>query len=431
MEDVNSIFFCFYVKNINCQKGTNATWNYESETMDVSDVVIGDSCVINFTSGNTISLFGGFYWRIIRTNHDKSIRLIYAGTSPDTTEGYIGAGIYNSTNDNSMYVGYKYGNAGSLTHNRYNTNDSTIKTTIDTWYKSKLNIYTSYLSKDAVYCNDRTIGTGSYTSTGTTKFTFAAFSRLHPISSSPTYNCKTQQDAFAVNNSKAKLAYPIGLMTADEIVYAGGTYGKTTSNAWFYRNNKSVSSDYSHSITGINNWWTMSPDSWASDGTASASMVIAYPLRGLLAHTKSNNTSLMVDRPVISLSGSLKVASGNGSSSDPYVLSLQTVRVNFHRNRTSSDTLVARQYFILGESGNRFGYFTNGTPRWKQTGQFGQYDYAGHTLKGWALTKNATTTNYGIYSNVSDNWLTNVVNKKYDGQTTAGVIDLYAVWTAS
>ena len=385
MEDVNSIFFCFYVKNINCQKGTNATWNYESETMDVSDVVIGDSCVINFTSGNTISLFGGFYWRIIRTNHDKSIRLIYAGTSPDTTEGYIETGTYISTIGNSMYVGYKYGNAGSLTHNRYNTNDSTIKTTIDTWYKSKLNIYTSYLSKDAVYCNDRTIGTGSYTSTGTTKFTFAAFSRLHPTSSSPTYNCKTQQDAFAVNNSKAKLAYPIGLMTADEIVYAGGTYGKTTSNAWFYRNNKSVSSDYSHSITGINNWWTMSPDSWASDG----------------------------------------------SSSDPYVLSLQTVRVNFHRNRTSSDTLVASQYFILGESGNRFGYFTNGTPRWKQTGQFGQYDYAGHTLKGWALTKNATTTNYGIYSNVSDNWLTNVVNKKYDGQTTAGVIDLYAVWTAS
>ena len=385
MEDVNSIFFCFYVKNINCQKGTNATWNYESETMDVSDVVIGDSCVINFTSGNTISLFGGFYWRIIRTNHDKSIRLIYAGTSPDTTEGYIETGTYISTIGNSMYVGYKYGNAGSLTHNRYNTNDSTIKTTIDTWYKSKLNIYTSYLSKDAVYCNDRTIGTGSYTSTGTTKFTFAAFSRLHPTSSSPTYNCKTQQDAFAVNNSKAKLTYPIGLMTADEIVYADGTYGKTTSNAWFYRNNKSVSSDYSHSITGINNWWTMSPDSWASDG----------------------------------------------SSSDPYVLSLQTVRVNFHRNRTSSDTLVASQYFILGESGNRFGYFTNGTPRWKQTGQFGQYDYAGHTLKGWALTKNATTTNYGIYSNVSDNWLTNVVNKKYDGQTTAGVIDLYAVWTAS
>lgn len=137
----------------------------------------------------------------------------------------------------------------------------------------------------------------------------------------------------------------------------------------------------------------------------------------------------MVVRPVISLSGSLKVASGNGSSSNPYMLSLQTVRVNFHRNRTSSDTSVASQYFILGESGNRFGYFTDGTPRWKKTGQFGQYDYAGHTLQGWALTQNATAKNYSVYSGVNDSWLTNVVNKKYDGQTTAGVIDLYAVWS--
>ncbi|MCI6349304.1 MAG: hypothetical protein MR779_00105, partial [Tenericutes bacterium] len=237
------------------------------------------------------------------------------------------------------------------------------------------------------------------------------------------------KDAFAVNNSKAKLTYPIGLMTADEIVYAGGTYGTTTSNAWFYRNNKSVSSDYSHSITALNNWWTMTPAVWAMNGIKNASMFNAYTVRGLLATTNSNNTSGMVVRPVISLSGSLKVASGNGSSSNPYMLSLQTVRVNFHRNRTSSDTSVASQYFILGESGNRFGYFTDGTPRWKQTGQFGQYDYAGHTLQGWALIQNATAKNYSVYSGVKDSWLTNVVNKKFDGQTTAGVIDLYAVWS--
>ncbi len=402
-----------------------------TESVNISGTATTATTVYYFAGNaqNNWVKFGGFYWRIIRTNHDKSIRLIYAGTSPDTTEGYIGTGTYNSTTGNSMYVGYKYGSAGSLAHNRNNTNDSTIKTTVDTWYKSKLNIYTSYLSKDAVYCNDRTIGTGSYTSTGTTKFTFAASSRLGATSPSPTYNCKTQQDAFAVNNSKAKLTYPIGLMTADEIVYAGGVYSTTGGNSWFYRNNKSVSSDYSHSITGFNNWWTMTPAVWAMNGTKNASMFNAYTVRGLLATTNSNNTSGMVVRPVISLSGSLKVASGNGSSSNPYMLSLQTVRVNFHRNRTSSDTSVASQYFILGESGNRFGYFTDGTPRWKQTGQFGQYDYAGHTLQGWVLTQNATAKNYSVYSGVKDSWLTNVVNKKFDGQTTAGVIDLYAVWS--
>ena len=36
------------------------------------------------------------YWRIIRTNHDGSIRLLYAGTSPDTTEDYIGESAFNA-----------------------------------------------------------------------------------------------------------------------------------------------------------------------------------------------------------------------------------------------------------------------------------------------------------------------------------------------
>ena len=39
------------------------------------------------------------YWRIIRTNEDGSIRLLYAGISPNTTEGNIGASDYNSSYD--------------------------------------------------------------------------------------------------------------------------------------------------------------------------------------------------------------------------------------------------------------------------------------------------------------------------------------------
>ena len=31
------------------------------------------------------------YWRIIRTNEDNSVRLLYSGTSHDTEEGYIGS----------------------------------------------------------------------------------------------------------------------------------------------------------------------------------------------------------------------------------------------------------------------------------------------------------------------------------------------------
>ena len=48
--------------------------------------------------------FANFYWRIIRTNYDGSIRLLYAGTSPDTTSGYIGKSAFNTTKNDPMYV---------------------------------------------------------------------------------------------------------------------------------------------------------------------------------------------------------------------------------------------------------------------------------------------------------------------------------------
>ena len=93
------------------------------------------------------------YWRIIRTNHDGSIKLLYAGTSPDTTRGYIRKIKFNTPANDPMYVGYKYGTSGSLENNRLNTKDSTIKTYIDNWYKNNLTAYTKYLSNDAVYCS--------------------------------------------------------------------------------------------------------------------------------------------------------------------------------------------------------------------------------------------------------------------------------------
>ena len=76
--------------------------------------------------------FAGFYWRIIRTNYDGSVRLLYSGTSPDTTEGYIENVQYFSSNyDNTMSVGYMYGTTGSLDNNKQYSNDSRVKEYID------------------------------------------------------------------------------------------------------------------------------------------------------------------------------------------------------------------------------------------------------------------------------------------------------------
>ena len=71
------------------------------------------------------------YWRIIRTNHDGSIRLLYVGNSPDTTDGNIGESVFNTSQNSPKYVGYKYGEDTSLDTIRNNTTDSTIKTYVD------------------------------------------------------------------------------------------------------------------------------------------------------------------------------------------------------------------------------------------------------------------------------------------------------------
>ena len=157
------------------------------------------STTVYYYAGNTTNnwvKFANFYWRIIRTNADGSVRMLYSGTSHNTTAGYINSAsiAFSDTVNNPMYVGYMYGTTGSLASNRTNTNDSTIKKAIDTWYESNLTSYASYLSTTAVYCNDRNIGSGTY-NTGSTNFYFGPYTRL-TTNKTPTYDCTTQGDAF-------------------------------------------------------------------------------------------------------------------------------------------------------------------------------------------------------------------------------------------
>ena len=143
--------------------------------------------------------FGGYYWRIIRTNHDSSIRLLYSGKSPDTTDGYIENVQYFSSNyDNPMPVGYMYGTTGSLDNNKQYSNDSRVKEYIDKCYFKNLLNYNNYISNDAVYCNDRELIMGSnYSETDYTYY--AGYNRII-VDKSPVYNCTNKKDSFLGNN---------------------------------------------------------------------------------------------------------------------------------------------------------------------------------------------------------------------------------------
>ena len=271
---------------------------------------------VYYYAGNTTNnwvKFANFYWRIIRTNHDGSIKLLYSGTSHNTTEGYIGASAFNSTYKDPIYVGYMYGTSGSLASNRTNTNNSTIKTYIDNWYNNKLSSYSKYISTEAVYCNDRELRPGSTYSTST-GFYYVSYGRL--LSNNiPTYNCTNNKDAFSGNNSEAKLTYPIGLMTADELTYAGGQTAQTLSSpyAWYYLNSAGGS------ITGETYWWSLSPMEW---NTISSSVLgvngSSYP--GRLSNKYVLDASVGV-RPAISLKTCTLWTSGNGAPETPYEIS--------------------------------------------------------------------------------------------------------------
>lgn len=297
-----------------------------------------DGSTVYYYAGNTTHnwvLFGGFYWRIIRTNEDGSVRMLYSGTSHDTIEAYIDSYIaFNDSSYDQMYVGYMYGTTGSLDNNRTNTTSSTIKQSIDNWYfNNLLSDYDKYVSKTAIYCNDRSIGTGTYNSSSVV---FATYTRLY-VYKLPSYKCgantndglfETTQaiaDKFSsseTNGGNGKLKCsgntskncPIALITADEISFAGGMNNTSNSSAWYYVN----SSD--SSITGNINWYTMSP-AMKNGSNFNGWYVTCYGYSPGQLQTYTIASRMGV-RPVLSLKACVKYSSGNGTPTNPYTVTI-------------------------------------------------------------------------------------------------------------
>ena len=273
-----------------CKSGTLMP---QSRTYDLNQ-----NCTYLQHSGDLI------YWRIIRTNSDGSVRLLYHGTSTTAENAYIGTSAFNSSRDNIAYVSYMYGSLGSVANARENTTNSTIKTTIDNWYTSNLEAkgYTKYLSKTAVYCNDRSTSDNTY---------FGAYTRLI-ANKTPSYDCATTEDKFTADTStgNGKLDHPIALMTADEVSFAGGLWA-TNAPTWYYYNSANGSS------TGSTYWWLLSSNYW-SGSNAGVFSVRGSSNPGYLNYGSVHNTNGV--RPAISLKSCVKTSGGDGSASDPYTI---------------------------------------------------------------------------------------------------------------
>ena len=284
---------------------------------------VEDSKTVYYFAGNATDNWVKFgkntnnqdlYWRIIRTNSDGGVRLLYHGTSTTATDAVINSSTaFNTTYNDPMYAGYMYGTSGSLVNNRTNTNNSTIKTVIDNWYKNNLiTNYGKYLSTTAVYCNDRSDPEGGY-NTGRTMFYYGASLRLE-TNKTPSYDCATTEDKFTVDSStgNGKLTYPIALMTADEVSFAGGVWA-TNAPTWYYKNSVNGSS------TGPTSWYLLSPEYWSGSGAAVLGVIGSDNPGRLMPQYVFYTFGV---RPVISLKSCIKYSTGNGAPETPYEIVL-------------------------------------------------------------------------------------------------------------
>ena len=324
-KDITTLYNKILTDNPTIKERTDFSVTFSTNSNNTLYTSQEENTTVYYYAGNTTNnwvKFGGYYWRIIRTNHDKSIRLLFAGITSDSTKGYIGSTLYsNPSTGDPMYAGYMYGTSGSLDSNRTNENDSYIKDYIDKWYdgtgastlydyfdkNNSLIKYETYLSKDAIYCNDRTINSfngNAYSLTG--DFEFNSYTKLYN-NNKPSYDCANVSDKFSVNNASAKLTYPIALMTADEIVYAGGTTSTAIAEpySWFIKNSNDTE-------VVDKTWWTMSPARFNNN------KIQVYQWHYSNKRLVYNVVLSLGVRPVISLKGNNKWKSGDGSASNPY-----------------------------------------------------------------------------------------------------------------
>ncbi|MCI8497893.1 MAG: hypothetical protein HFG33_00630 [Bacilli bacterium] len=213
---------------------------------------------------NNYVKFGDFYWRIIRINGDRSVRIIYDGTKlykngENDDDRFIHSTTpYNKISNDNKYNGWMFGGAQgepstSKVQAQTNETDSDAKKLVDAWYKE--NIEDKNLGdkvSDTLFCNDRTTpgkdATGLRTDTGlgylNNKTAYGASSRVNvwntdPSKVQPIFTCPQKNNAFTVSDEvkgNANLTYPVGLITADEIVAAGsGKFATQNSNYYLYK----------------------------------------------------------------------------------------------------------------------------------------------------------------------------------------------------
>ncbi len=177
-----------------------------------------------------------------------------------------------------------------------NKTDSTIKAYIDSWYKGNMTSYTDKL-EDTVFCNDRTMynqsanGWNPNGGSTTTPLEFKNYSTNYNLA------CTNETDRFSMSNSKAKLTYPVGLLSAPEVWLA---YRNASYSTYYLKTGKS--------------YWLASPNNFADYIAIGKNVYITGSI------DDNNVINAFGARPAVSLKPGTVYASGDGSYTNPFVI---------------------------------------------------------------------------------------------------------------
>ena len=201
-----------------------------------------------------------------------------------------------------------YGNPDGTTFDEVHNNisPSPIKTVVDNWYKTNIEDkeYSNYISTAVGFCGDRTVYSGGDgIQTDKTSY-FGTYGRH--VKNIAQFTCPnverdlyTSTDSNIGNNS---LTYPVGLITYDELAFAGMDNGHINKLSWAY---------------STQHYWTISPSLFnALSGYGYEWMLHSA---GYLVNWWGVTGSLGI-RPVINLKSDVKITGGTGTSTDPFVI---------------------------------------------------------------------------------------------------------------
>ena len=259
--------------------------------------------------------FADMCWRIVRIEGDGSVKLILASelecndknTTGETGYATNGAVGIQGTKIRSDY-GYKTVDSNNISD--YINSSNGVRTKLNEWIERKI---TKDTDKNLLKLEEWCIGdlhtaydydtyelkskTASELITSGISFRYSAGKRIYQTQI-PTYKCDGNRLITGEIDTNI-----VGLLTVDEIVFAGGKIGIDNSNYYINKN------------AAANVWWVISPSFYVSDFDSFFNVLNT----GLLRENNIIN-DIRTIRPVISLKSNVEVFSGIGTLNEPYVI---------------------------------------------------------------------------------------------------------------